>query len=153
MSECARILVVDDDESIRKTLAEILRAEGYYVDTAENGGEAIAKADAEFYNLALIDILLPDMEGTELLKKMRDTVPRMRKIIITGYPSMQNAVEALNLEANAYLSKPFSNEKALQIVREQLTKQQHEKAYSEDKVVGFIETRVKELDSAQVKKT
>jgi len=150
LSECARILVVDDDESIRKTLAEILRAEGYRVDTAENGRDAIAKADAAVYNLALIDIQLPDMKGTELLTKMRDTIPKMRKVIITGHPSMQNAVEALNWEANAYLSKPFDVEKALQTVREQLTKQQQEKAYSENKVVGFIEARVRELDAKKI---
>ena len=150
LGECARILVVDDDESIRKTLAEILRAEGYFVDTAGNGREAIAKADADFYNLALIDIQLPDMEGTELLTKIRDTIPKMRKIIITGYPSIQNAVESLRREANAYLFKPFAIDKTLQTVREQLAKQQQEKAYSEDKVVGFIEARVRELDAKRI---
>jgi CheY-like chemotaxis protein len=150
LSEYARILVVDDDESIRKTLAEILMAEGYHVDTAENGREAMAKAEADFYNLALIDILLPDMKGTELLTKMKDTIPKMRKIIITGHPSMQNAVEALNWEANAYLSKPLDVETALQTVREQLAKQQQEKAYSENKVAGFIEARVRELEAKKI---
>jgi DNA-binding NtrC family response regulator len=147
LGECARILVVDNDKSIRKILAEILRAEGYFVDTAENGKEAITKADADFYNLTLIDIRLSDMEGTELLTKMRDTIPKMRKIIITGYPSIQNAVESLRLEANAYLLKPIAIEKTLQTVREQLAKQQQEKVYSENKVVDFIEARVREMES------
>jgi DNA-binding NtrC family response regulator len=146
LGEHARILVVDDDKSIRKTLEAILRGEGYYVQTAENGKQAIEKTHSEYYNLALIDIRLPDMEGTELLTKMKDTTPKMRKIIITGYPSQQNAVEALNREANAYILKPFDVKKTLEMIREQLNKQEAEKMFSQDKVAEFIETRVKELE-------
>jgi len=89
MAESARILVVDDDESIRKVLATILEENGYIVDTAENGKEAIEKSNTKFYNLALIDIRLPDMEGTKLLTTIRETTPKMVKIIVTGYPSLQ----------------------------------------------------------------
>jgi DNA-binding NtrC family response regulator len=150
MVEHARILVVDDDEGIRKTLKAILRGEGYHVDTAENGKQAIEKTNNGFYDVALIDVCLPDMEGTELLTKMKDTTPRMRKIIITGYPSLQNAVEALNSEANAYLRKPFDVEKILETIREQLSKQAAEKRFSQDKVAQFIETRVKEIESQEI---
>ncbi len=150
MGEHARVLIVDDDESIRKTLAEILNAEGYLVDTAESGKEAIQKTKTNFYNLALIDIRLPDMEGTEVLIKMRDTVPKMRKIIITGYPSLQNAVESVNREANAYLLKPFDIKKALETIEEQLRKQRQENEYSQDKVTKFIETRVRELEAEDI---
>ena len=101
MGKHARILIVDDDESIGKVLATILEDEGYTVDIAENGEKAIKKSEEEFYNLALIDIRLPDMEGIELLTKVRDTTPKMRKIIITGYPSIQNAIEAVNRGADA----------------------------------------------------
>jgi DNA-binding NtrC family response regulator len=146
MDERSRILVVDDDESIRKTFAAVLEEEGYWVDTAENGKEAIRKTNTNFYNLALIDIRLPDMEGTELLVRMKDTTPKMRKIIVTGYPSLQNAVEAVNREANAYILKPFDMEKALKTIREQLEKQKEEKKYDQEKVTEFIETRVKELE-------
>jgi DNA-binding NtrC family response regulator len=142
----ARILVVDDDESIRKTLAIILGEQGYQVDTAENGSEAIAKSDAKFYNLALIDIRLPDMEGTELLTGIRDTMPRMRKIIITGYPTIPNAIEAVNRSADAYVLKPFKMDKVLETIKEQLEKQEEEKKYSEGKVANFIETRARELE-------
>ena len=78
MGEHTRILVVDDDKSIRKTLAAILRGEGYYVDTAENGKQAIEKTDSSYYNLALIDIRLPDMEGTGLLTRMKATTTPTR---------------------------------------------------------------------------
>ncbi|MGQ9545074.1 MAG: response regulator [Candidatus Bathycorpusculaceae bacterium] len=149
MSENAKILVVDDSESIRKVLKTILEGEGYKVDVAANGKEAIRKSYKKFYNLALIDIRLPDMEGIELLTKMKDTVPKMRKIIITGYPSLQSAVAAVNKGADGYILKPFDMDKILAIIKEQLKKQEEEKRYSQEKVVEFIETRVKELEEGK----
>ena len=147
MAETIRILVVDDDESIRKVLATILEEKGYVVDTAENGKEAIEKSNAKFYNLALIDIRLPDMEGTQLLTAMKETTPKMVKIIITGYPSLQNAVEAVNKGADAYILKPFNMDSVLNTIREHLEKQQEAKKYSEEKVAEFIETRAKETET------
>ncbi|MEM2263267.1 MAG: response regulator, partial [Candidatus Bathyarchaeia archaeon] len=122
MVENARILIVDDDENIRKVLTMILEDEGYTVDQAETAKQAIEKTRRNFYNIALIDIRLPDMEGIELLTKMKDTVPRMRKIIITGYPTLQNAIEAVNRGADAYILKPFDVNKVLATIREQLRK-------------------------------
>jgi len=116
------VLVIDDDEDIRKVLSEILKDNGYRVDSAETGGEALRKAEEKFYNLALIDIRLPDIEGIELLTKIRETKPRMRKIIITGYPTLKNAVEALNKGADAYIMKPLDIEKVLATIKEQLKK-------------------------------
>jgi len=145
MGESARILVVDDDENIRKVLTTILEDEGYVVEAVENGKKAVEKTKKSFYNLALIDIRLPDMEGTELLTKMKDTTPKMRKIIITGYPTLQNAIEAVNRGADAYILKPFDMEKVLQTIKDQLKKQEEEGQYSQEKVAEFIETRVKEL--------
>ena len=150
MGEHARILVVDDDESIRKTLATILEEKGFLVDTAENGKEAMRKSKARFYNLALIDIRLPDMEGTELLSAMKETTPRMVKIIITGYPSLQNAIEAVNKGADAYILKPFNVESVLNTIKEHLKKQQEAKKYSEEKVAEFIETRVREIEEDKI---
>jgi DNA-binding NtrC family response regulator len=146
MGERARIIVVDDDEGIRKILKAILEEEGYVVDTAENGKEAIKKSNAKFYNLALIDIRLPDMEGTKLLSAIKETTPKMVKIMITGYPSLQNAIEAVNKGADAYILKPFDMGKVLNKIREHLKKQQEAKEYSQEKVTEFIETRVKELE-------
>jgi DNA-binding NtrC family response regulator len=147
MSEAARILVIDDDENIRKVLATILEDEGYIVETAETAKKGIEKSEKAFYNLALIDIRLPDMEGIELLSKLRNTKPKMRKIIVTGYPTLQNAVAAVNKGADAYVMKPFEVEKILQTIREQLKKQEEEKSFSEEKVVEFIETRIKALET------
>jgi len=146
MGEIARILIVDDDENIRKVLATILEDEGYDVDSVDTAKKAIERTRRKFYNIALIDIRLPDMEGIELLTKMKNTIPKIRKIIITGYPTLQNAVEAVNRGADAYILKPFDMEKVLIEIKEQLKKQQEEKKYSQEKVAEFIETRVRELD-------
>jgi two-component system response regulator AtoC len=146
MGEHARILVVDDDESIRTVLTAILEEKGYTVDAAGSGNEGIEKTKTNFYNLALIDIRLPDMDGTQVLAKMKDTSPKMRKVIITGYPAVQNAVDALNKGAHAYIMKPLDMDKVLRIVEEHLKKQEEEKKYGKEKVTEFIETRVKELE-------
>jgi len=145
LGDPARILVIDDDESIRKTLATILEEKGYIVDTAENGKEAIEKSNNKFYNLALIDIRLADTEGTKLLSAFKETAPPMVKIIVTGYPSLQNAIEAVNKGADAYILKPFNIDSVLNTIEEHLKKQQEARKYGEEKVTEFIETRVREL--------
>jgi len=150
MDKHPRILVVDDDETIRTTMKVILQDEGYIVDLAASGKEAIQKTQEQTYNVALLDIRLPDMEGVELLKLLKDGIPRTRKIMVTGYPSMQNAISALNKNADAYLLKPVDVEKLLNIVKEQLTSQENELKFSEQKVAEFIESRVKEISTSDI---
>ena len=145
MDRNAKVLIVDDDENIRNTMKAILEDEGYIVDLAATGNEAVEKTQKVAYNIALLDIRLPDMEGVELLKLMKDATPRTRKIMVTGYPSMQNAITALNKNADAYLIKPVNVEKLLNTVKEQLKLQEEERQFSEQKVAEFIETRVKEI--------
>ena len=146
----ASILVVDDEPSIRKVLTAILEEKGYNVETAENGKEAIRKSKAKFYNLALIDIRLPDMEGVKLLTEMKETTPKMAKIIITGYPSLRNAVEAVNKGADAYIIKPLDIDRTLATIEEHLEKQRKAQKMTEDSLVGFIETRVKQLEHEKI---
>jgi DNA-binding NtrC family response regulator len=86
------------------------------------------------------------MEGTTLLKAMKETTPKMVKIIVTGYPSLQNAIEAVNKDADAYILKPVNVETLLKAIRDHLKKQHEAKKYSEQKVAEFIETRVRELE-------
>ncbi|MBS7625270.1 response regulator [Candidatus Bathyarchaeota archaeon] len=146
MNSMPSILIVDDDESIRRTLAMILEERGYTVDTAESGREAIQKSMENFYNLALIDIKLPDMEGTSLLTEMKDTVPKMIKIIMTGYPTLENAIEAVNKGADGYIIKPINVDELLRKIEEHLERQRKERKYSEEKVAEFIESRIRELE-------
>ena len=142
-----RILIVDDDEVVLKGFREVLELEGYRVDTAMTGREAIEKSEANFYHLALLDIRLPDMEGTDLLIAMKDATPKMVKIMVTGYPSLENAVEAVNKGADGYIIKPVLNmDELINVVKDHLEKQDKAQKYTEDKVKEFIESRVQELD-------
>jgi len=143
--EKARILIVDDDENIRNTMKAILEDEDYSVDVATNGKEAIEMSHEKIYNLALLDIRLPDMEGIDLLRLLKEYVPRTRKIMVTGYPTIQNAMTAINKNADAYLLKPVDIEKLLEIVKEQLRSQEEEQKFSEEKVAEFIETRIRDM--------
>jgi DNA-binding response OmpR family regulator len=145
--EQARILVIDDDATVRRSLEVALKKNGYDVDVAETGKEAIKKSKAKLYNLALVDLRLPDMDGIELLTAMREAAPKMVKIIITGYPSQENAIEAVNRGADGYMVKPYTMEELLRKIKEQLQKQREARKYSEEKVKEFIEARAEEHES------
>lgn len=114
------ILVVDDDANVRKMLSSILSDEGYIVEAVENGRQAIKACEKEYFDLALIDIELPDMKGTELLLELKRKQPKMIKIIITGAPTLENAIKAVNKGATGYVLKPFNVEELLSIIRKLL---------------------------------
>ena len=114
------VLLVDDDETIRKALTRTLTREGFGVDTAPDGKQALEKSQLRHYDLALVDIRLPDMEGTKLLKMLREKTPEIKEIIITGYPSIENAVKAIDEGAGAYLIKPLNLPSLLAKIREKM---------------------------------
>jgi len=141
------ILIVEDDENIRETLSTILQQKGYNTDTAKNGQEAIQKSQTKFFNIALLDIKLPDMEGTKLLTTLHRDLPKMMKIMVTGYPSIENSVEALNLGADAYIIKPVKPEKLLALIEEKLHEQSQAEKMTEDKVTDWIKTRARKIEN------
>ena len=145
MNNQGKILVIDDDPAIRDTLEALLSAEGYQVEVAQTGKEAIAKTEETWFNLVLIDIRLPDLSGIELLTKLKDGTPKMRKIIVTGFPTLPNAVEALNKQADAYLMKPVDVSQMLEIIKEQLALQRGEITFSEAKIGEYIKTRARDF--------
>ena len=114
------ILVIDDDKSILRTLTRILQKAGYEVDTAETGKEAMEKLKVCQYSLALVDVRLPDVDGTELLVNMKDYLRDTVKIVITGFPSMEMGVKALDGGADAYLVKPVRPDDLLTLIEEKL---------------------------------
>ena len=114
------ILVVDDDKSILRTSTRILQKNGYEIDVAETGKEAIEKVDSRHYDLVLVDIRLPDMDGTDLLVKMKKPLQSTIKIMITGFPSLESGVKALDEGADAYLVKPVKPEELLMLIEEKL---------------------------------
>jgi two-component system NtrC family response regulator len=147
----ANILVIDDDEGIRTSLANVLELKGYHVETARDGKEGLAKYRKHHFDLALIDIVLPDIKGTELLGKMTTGVVDMMKVIVTGYPDLDNAIKSVNEGADAYIIKPFDVKELLDKVSTLLKKQAENRKYSEEKVTEYIKERAKELSGKTAK--
>jgi DNA-binding NtrC family response regulator len=114
------ILVVDDDYEIRETLSSVLLSEGYMVETVKNGKEAIKASETAYFDVALIDMELPDMNGIEILRRLKEKQPRMVMIIITGFASLENAVKAVNEGAHGYVLKPFNVGELLKMLRKRL---------------------------------
>lgn len=114
------ILVVDDDKSILRTFSRILQKSGYEIDVAETGKEAMEKTENRHYDLALVDIRLPDIDGAELLAKLKKPLQHTVKIMITGFPSLETGVKALDEGADAYLVKPVKPQELLILLEEKL---------------------------------
>ncbi len=133
------ILVIDDDKDILQLYGLLLKRAGYSVETAESGAEAIEKAKTRIFDLALVDIVLPDMQGTDLLTEINGPNSKMRKIMVTGNASLDNAVLSLNLGAHAYMRKPVKTEDLLEIVKEQLRLKDEEDRMTQNKIVAFIQ--------------
>lgn len=131
------ILVVDDDPDILATLQEILVLNGFSVRTAHTGAQAIILTREAPYRIALLDIKLPDMSGTELLKELRKIRPAMKCIMVTGYASLENAVASLNAGASAYVMKPVKPKDLIQTIREKLQIQQLEETMTGDRVAEW----------------
>ena len=87
---------------------------------AHDGKQALEKSELRLYNLALVDIRLPDMDGTKLLKMLRQENPEIKEIVITGYPSVENAIQAIDARVDAYIMKPFGPSDLLAKIREKL---------------------------------
>ena len=141
----AKILMVDDDEHICRVMSLILEGEGFEVETAFTGENAIKKSKAKVYDAAILDIRLPDMEGTKVLKAMHEISPKMVKIMLTGYPNLQNAVDSLNSGADAYLMKPPNPDDVINSLREKLQKRKEEERVTEEKISVFLKTRAERL--------
>lgn len=116
------ILLVDDDKSILRSISRILEKIGYKVDTAETGEEAIEKIKSHKYDLALVDIRLPDINGTEILAKAKQEIKDTVKIMITGFPSLETGIKSLEEGADAYLVKPVQPRDLIKIIEDKLSK-------------------------------
>ncbi|HXK01403.1 MAG TPA: sigma-54 dependent transcriptional regulator [Verrucomicrobiae bacterium] len=106
-----RVLVIDDESDIREGLELLLTSEGYDVDLAQNGTEGLQKLASVAYDLALLDLMMPDKSGMEVLEEVRRHDRETPIFMITAYGSVEAAVSALKLGANDYFSKPWDNEK------------------------------------------
>ncbi|MFQ6002833.1 MAG: sigma-54-dependent transcriptional regulator, partial [Candidatus Zixiibacteriota bacterium] len=103
-----RILIVDDEKTQRDMLAGFLEKEGYSVATAKSGFEAIEICQDKYFEVALIDLKMPGMDGIELLKKLKEMNPEIQAIMMTAYGSVETAVEAMKMGAYHYVNKPIN---------------------------------------------
>jgi two-component system, OmpR family, alkaline phosphatase synthesis response regulator PhoP len=115
-----RILIVDDDEMVRMALVELLRPEGYELDESASGKEALVKINENKYDLMMFDIIMPEMDGLELCKRVRarDEYKDIPVVFLTAKSREQDKIKGLEAGANMFLSKPISPEKLLAIISE-----------------------------------
>ena len=123
MNPTGHILIVDDEASLRQTMARILLRAGFEVTTVASGQEALAIIDEHTFDMAFLDIRLPDMNGLEVLKAMRGKFPEMPIILFTAQPDLHSAVEALRRGATDYLLKPLKPEAVIERTRQILDDQ------------------------------
>ena len=117
----AKILVIDDESAICDGCRLALSENGHAVDTFNSGREGMDAILPGDYELLLLDLKLPDADGMDLLKRLREEKPRVAVIVMTGYSSVQNAVAAMKLGASDYLAKPFTDDELLFAVERALT--------------------------------
>jgi DNA-binding NtrC family response regulator len=113
-----KVLIVDDTKNIRMILTKCLELEGYEVMTASDGRQALDLFMEHTFDLAFLDIKLPEIRGTEVLKRIREQGIKTPVIIITAYATVKNAVECTNMGAVAYVQKPFSADKIRSVLKE-----------------------------------
>ncbi len=108
-----KILVIDDEAEIRESLETLLVYEGYEVDTAEDGGRGLARLEAKPYDLVLLDLMLPDRSGLQVLEELRRRDTETPVFVVTAYGSIENAKAALKSGAQDFITKPWDNDKLL----------------------------------------
>ena len=109
----AKILIVDDEPGVRESLSEVLKIWGYQVESSESGAEALEILKVSDIDLVLLDLRLPGMDGVEVMGEIRKYHPDTRIIIITGFGTMESAIEAIRSGAQDYLLKPYKSEDIL----------------------------------------
>lgn len=146
----ARIIVIDDEKNICKAAKEILEDEGYEVNTFSNPLEALKHLESERYDVAILDLKMPDIDGMEVLKIIKEKYPDMIVVIITGYASVKTAVESIKLGAYDYVPKPFTTDELSAVVKKALEnkklvnenkylQEELSKSYGIDTIVGESE--------------
>lgn len=157
MSETIQILIIDDDDAIRDSMRQVLKKEGYQIRDAKDGQEGLALFQKESFHLVFLDLKLPGVNGLHVLRQMKYASPETPIVIITGFGTIESAVDAMKIGAFDYMSKPFTPEglrlsvrKALdgrKMTLENLYLRSELKAKSEfDMVVGTSRAMQKVLD-------
>ena len=132
MSVARKILVVDDEEIVRLSHLRTLAGLNCQVDAVKGGEEALANMQAEPAHVVLLDLRMPGMDGLATLKAIKEKWPETEVVVITGYPSVYTAREAVKLGAFDYLSKPVSPDKVVAVANEAMAQRVHAPLHGED---------------------
>ncbi|MDP2968572.1 MAG: response regulator [Deltaproteobacteria bacterium] len=120
------VLLMEDEMNVAKGLEMVMREEGYEVDLADTGQGALDKFRASEFDLLVADLRLPDMDGMEVVQHVREKRPRTNVVIITGYPSVSSAVQAVRMGVSDYLRKPFTEDEFKTAVKSALKEKEKE---------------------------
>ncbi len=120
----ARVLVMEDEVNVARALEMILKEEGYEVDIATTGASALDRFNWKDFDLLIADLRLPDINGMEVIKKVRQEQPNTDVVVITGYSTVASAVEAMKLGAVDYLAKPFTEDELKKVIASTLKKRE-----------------------------
>ncbi len=143
------VLLMEDELSVAKGLEMVMREEGYEVDMADTGRGALEKFSAAEFDLLVADLRLPDMDGMEVVQKVREKKPGTHVVIITGYPSVSSAVQAVRMGVSDYLRKPFTEDefktavksalKEKESMEELIVETQKERLIQKEEVIRVLE--------------
>ncbi|MGO9314738.1 MAG: response regulator [Syntrophobacteraceae bacterium] len=120
----ARVLVMEDEVNVARALEMVLKEEGYEVDVAMTGASALDRLNWKDFDLLIADLRLPDINGMDVIKKVRQEQPSTDVVVITGYSTVASAVEAMKLGAVDYLAKPFTEDELKNIIASTLKKRE-----------------------------
>ena len=126
MSELATILVVDDEPIMQEILGDFLREEGYSIDIADSGEEGVELAQKSSYDCAIVDLMMPGIDGIETMQKLREIDTSLPVIVVTAFASVESAVEAMKRGAFEYITKPFKNDEVLVVLQKAIRTRQLE---------------------------
>ena len=118
MEKVIKLLIVDDETRFLNAIAQRLSKRGFDVQTASNGPDAIALAEQEKFDIALLDLKMPGMDGGEVLKVLKQAHQFLEAIILTGHGSLESAVELTKLGAFGYLPKPYELEELIEVLKD-----------------------------------
>lgn len=137
-----KVLLVDDEPEFTETLSQRMQSRGVSVDTAASGPEALAMARDRSYDAIILDLSMPEMDGIETLKRLREGNPDLQVILLTGYATVQKGIEAIKLGAMDFLEKPAEIQKLLEKIRQaKAEKMVLVEKRMEQKIQGILETR------------